>query len=525
MKFQIATITVRSITLELLNDEIYESPWEYTYYINGKKCLSSKKNVVSIFGLEPNTEYHLRVERDSSDFEETSFTTLKESVLFNVKKFGAKADGEHDDTEAIQAAIYACPPNGTVRLSKGTYLCAPLFLKSNITLWLDKGATLLGLSDRDKYPILPGMVSGTDEESEFPIGTWEGNPLDSFASLITAINVENVHIIGEGTIDGNAENSDWWINTKLRRGAWRPNTIFLAGCKDICVQGITVRNSPSWTIHPYYSKKLGFYNLFINNPYDSPNTDGFNPESCEDVLLLGTKISVGDDCIAIKSGKYYMSKFHYCRTSNINIRNCKLERGHGSVTMGSEVSCGVENVKVSQCIFEETDRGIRLKTRRGRGETSVLDNLSFERIKMINVPMPMTMNMFYFCDPDGHTDYVQNQEKMPVDELTPVIGRIDARHLEIERAGACIVCAYGLPESPIKEINIKDLKAEFLPKEEQVPMVPIMMDNFPEMSAKSFFFKNVKNVSLKNVKVLGSVDKKPEYVNVEKVSEDDVEYM
>jgi len=525
MKFQIVAVTVRSITVELLNEEIYESQCEYNYYINGKKCLSSGKNVVSIFGLEPDTKYTLRVEKDSFDYEEKDFTTLKESALLDVCKFGAKADGINNDTPAIQAAIYACPANGTVYLAKGTYLCTPLFLKSDINLWIDKGAVILGNTDRNLYPVLPGMTIGTDEESEYPIGTWEGNPLDAFASLITAIDVENVHIIGEGTVDGNAENSDWWVNVKVKRIAWRPNTIFLARCKDICVQGITVQNSPSWTIHPYYSKGLSFYNLLIQNPSDSPNTDGFDPESCEDVLLLGTKISVGDDCIAIKSGKYYMSRYHYCRTNNINIRNCRLERGHGSVTMGSEVSSGVENVTVSQCIFDETDRGIRIKTRRGRGDTSVLDNLNFERIKMKNVPMPMTVNMFYFCDPDGHCDYVQNQEPMPVDELTPAIGKITVRNVDIEGAGVCVACAYGLPERPISDIVIEDLKASFLPKAEQVPQVPLMMDNFPKLCGKSFMFKNVNNISLKNVEIVGSDDKEPEYINIENVDEHGVKYM
>jgi len=524
MKFQIVAITVRSVTLELLNDEIYESRCEYTYYINGEKRISSRKNVVTIFGLEPNTEYKLRVERDSLDFEETVFTTKEESVLLDVKEFGAKGDGETSDTEAIQAAVYACPENGTVFLPKGLYLCAPIFLKSDITFWIDKDAVLLGMTQRSDYPILPGMVRGTDETSEFPFGTWEGNPLDSYASLLTAIDVKNIYIIGEGTIDGNAQNADWWFDTRKKKGAWRPNTLFFARCEKVCVQGLTIQNSPSWTVHPYYCNKLGFYNLLIQNPYDSPNTDGFDPESCKDVLMLGTKISVGDDCIAIKSGKYYMSKFHFCRTEGINIRNCKLERGHGSVTIGSEVSCGVKGVNVSQCIFEKTDRGIRLKTRRGRGATSLLDELNFERIKMKDVPMPMTINMFYFCDPDGHSDYVQNQDERPCDDLTPRIGKISAKHVSIEGAQACSVCAYGLPESQIDSVILQDVKAEFLPKEEITPQVPIMMDNFSPMNAKSFFFKNVKKVVLKDIEIKGANDSRPECINVGEVVKDNVIY-
>ena len=175
-------------------------------------------------------------------------------------------------------------------------------------------------------------------------------------------------------------------------------------------------------------------NIRIFNPDDSPNTDGFDPESCTDVLLIGTEISVGDDCIAIKSGKYYMSRYHFRRTSGIEIRNCNLMRGHGSVTLGSEAASGVENVRVSKCIFDRTDRGVRIKTRRGRGERSVLDDLVIDNVVMDRVHMPLTVNMFYFCDPDGHSDYVQNQEARPVDEMT-VPGRGRVVRLRVRSSG------------------------------------------------------------------------------------------
>lgn len=523
MKFQIVATTVRSITVELINDEIYRTKQLCEYYLNGEKVLSSKDNVVSLFGLTPNTAYELTVDDGRQKVTE-HFTTKEESVLLNVKKFGATGDGSVFDTGAIQAAILACPPGGTVYLPKGTYLTTPLFLKSNMTLWLDREATLLGTTDRRLYPILPGMVRGTNEQDEYNFGSWEGNPLDSFASLITAIDAAHVDIIGEGTLDGNAQNGDWWDSTKKKRTAWRPNTVFFSRCSDMCLQGLQIQNSPCWTIHPYYSDHLKFLSLSVQNPYDSPNTDGFDPESCSDILMLGTRISVGDDCIAIKSGKYYMSRFHYRRTSNITIRNCKFERGHGSVTIGSEVACGVEHVKVSQCIFEETDRGIRLKTRRGRGETSYLNDLEFDHICMNKVHMPMTVNMFYFCDPDGHSDYVQNQDFHPVDELTPKIGRIRVSNVAVEGADASLICAYGLPEMPIECIEVDHVTASFLPEAERTAQVPIMMDDFPEMSGKSFYFHNVNSVIMKDVKVTGSSDTTPELIAVQHPELDQVIY-
>ena len=102
---------------------------------------------------------------------------------------------------------------------------------------------------------------------------------------------------------------------------------------------------------------------------------------------------------------------------------------HGSVTVGSEISGGVTGVKVEQCLFDSTDRGVRVKTRRGRGQRSLLDDITFDRIVMKNVHMPITLNMFYFCDPDGHTDFVQNTSPMTVNEMTPRIGSIRIKNM------------------------------------------------------------------------------------------------
>ncbi len=518
MDFKVVEVFNRSVTIELDTDSIFCQDHQYDVFIDGEKKLTTDRNVVSLAGLLPDREYHIGVSKIAGDTEiacEKSFTTGHESVLLNVKAFGAKADGKTLDTAAIQAAICSCPKDGTVYLPKGVYYSTPLFLKSDMTLWLDEGAVLLGDTDREHYPLLPGMTRTTDEKGEYNLSSWEGNPLTSFASLITAIDASNLDIIGPGVIDGNAQNSDWWVNAKVKRIAWRPNAMYLARCKNVRVQNVTVQNSPCWTVHPYYSDDLSFLNLFIHNPSDSPNTDGLDPESCKDVKVLGCVISVGDDCMAIKSGKYYMSLKHHKVTDGVYIRNCKFERGHGSVTVGSEAAGGVKNVRVSQCIFEGTDRGLRIKTRRGRGERSILDDIVFENINMDGVLMPFTVNMFYFCDPDGHSDYVQNQAPAPVDEMTPVIGSIVGRNITCKGASASLLCAVGLPESPIGELVLENVNAEFLPESERVPVRPVMMDNFDEMSGRGIYAKNVRSLQLKNVTITGSVDNEPELIGVD----------
>ena len=485
MDFEIVGIFNRSVTIELQNDLPYQTTTCHTVYVNGQERLTSNKNVISFDGLLPDHEYEIAVADDISDAGSSNqicrktVRTKKESVLLNVKTFGAAGDGIQNDQTYLQAAIASCPANGTVYIPKGQYLTGPLFLKSHITIWLDQDAELLGLPDRKDYPILPGMTRCTDtEQGEYNLSSWEGNPLDSFASLITGIEVEDVDLIGPGILNGNAKEGDWWQDPKKRRIAWRPNILFFNHCKNIRVQNLTVCNSPCWAIHPYYSEQLAFMNLTIQNPYNSPNTDGFDPESCKDVLLLGTDISVGDDCVAIKSGKYYMAQFHYKRTEGIVIRNCHFERGHGSVTLGSEVACGVQDVTVTQCIFSKTDRGIRIKTRRGRGERSLIDRLLVSKVQMEDVHMPFTVNMFYFCDPDGHSPYVQNQELMPVDEMTPRIGTLIIQDVNCTGVDASFACIYGLPEMPVERIELKQITASYLPESERKPACPIMMDNF-----------------------------------------------
>ena len=533
MNFRIAAVMNRSVVLEMENEAIFEMDREVEISVvptgqsatagnhRSKACpvrpirRKDRRNVLTIDGLLPDSTYAVSVTDGNGTTVTQEISTKPESVLLNVRKFGAAGDGSHDDTAAIQAAIMACPPQGTVFVPAGTYRCTPLFLKSEMTLWLEEGAAILGETDRSRYPVLPGMTRATNEEEEYNLASWEGNPLDCFASLITAISVHDVDIIGRGVIDGNAAASDWWKNPRTKRTAWRPRTVFLAYSEHIRMCGVQIQNSPSWTVHPYYSNHLGFYNLTITNPPDSPNTDGLDPESCKHVEILGTVISVGDDCMAIKSGKIYMSRVHLCPTTDIAVRNCHLKSGHGSVTIGSEIAGGVTDIRVSQCIFDGTDRGLRIKTRRGRGNTSVLNNICFEKIRMQDVLMPFTLNMFYFCDPDGHTDYVQSRQMQPVDEMTPSIGRIAAKDITCTGVHASLLCAMGLPESPIEEVCLERVTAEYAPPESRKAERPVMMDNFDPVCGSSIIAHGVRQLIVRDVTVRGADVAEPETDGVE----------
>lgn len=482
--------------------------------LNGKALKSSNQTINCIFGLKPDTHYTLEIIQNSETAVIT-FHTDFELYTLNVMDFGAVGDGIHDDTAGIQAALCCCPKQSRVLIQKGIYRVTSLFLKSDITLELERGAILLAEIDRDKYPVLPGLIESWDEEAEYNLGSWEGNPLKMFAATITGIGVSNINICGEGEICGNAVNSDWWVNEKVMRGAYRPRLLFLNKCSQVYVIGLRFSQSPSWAIHPYFSEHLNFLGLMVENTKDSPNTDGINPESCKNVDIVGTRLSLGDDCIAVKSGKIYMGSRYKVSSENITVRQCLMENGHGAITIGSEMAAGVQNVVVSECVFRDTDRGLRVKTRRGRGKDAVLDNIVIENIFMDGVKIPFAVNSFYFCDPDGKTDYVQNRGELPADERTPVIKHIVLKDIDVVNCHAQAAFFMGLPESKIEEIEMQNIRIRF--SVNPVPYMPEMLCGVSEAKAAGIYACNIKRLVLGNLTIVGQLGEPVILENVDEV--------
>ena len=500
MELKLLMKTAREAVIEICDGEKFEAKSEYTVRVNGNTYANTKRTVISIYGLEPNSDVTVTVIRGPKT-KELHFHTDIETVSLNVKDFGAKGDGISNDTAFIQAAIFSCPRDGRVVVPEGTYKIYPLFLRNHMTLEISKGAVLSAYTDRENFPILPGNVPSNDEKGEYFLGTWEGDPAPMFAGIITGVKAKNVNIVGEGTIDGNASTDNWWFEPKKIKIATRPRMLFLNQCHDINVQGITIKNSPSWNIHPYFSKNLGFYDLKIISPKVSPNTDGLNPESCKNVDIVGVYFSVGDDCIAIKSGKIYMGAKYKTPSKGLKIRKCRMQDGHGAIVIGSENAGGVKELLVEDCEFLRTDRGLRIKTRRGRGRDAVVDDVTFNRIDMDNVMTPVVINEFYFCDSDGHSDYVQTKEALPVDERTPVMGRFLFKDIKATNCHVAASYIYGLPEEKVKWVRFENVDISFA--ENPTPGVPAMMDGVSEMTKCGLFAKNICELELDNVTITG----------------------
>lgn len=431
------------------------------------------------------------------------FTTDYEFVTLNVRDFGAKGDGVNNDTSFIQAAIMACPKDSRVLIPEGVYKVTSLFLKDDVKIELEKGAVLEAYTDRTMFPIFPEAVQSYDEEKEYILGTWEGNPLPMFSAIITGVNVKNAVLYGEGILDGKAgkEEGNWWNNPKVMNIAFRPRMIFLNQCENIVVQGITVQNSPSWNIHPFFSNHLRFLDLSVLNPKDSPNTDGLDPESCRDLEIAGVYFSLGDDCIAVKSGKIYMGAKYRTPSEDITIRQCCMRDGHGSVTIGSEMAGGVKNLIVKDCLFLHTDRGLRIKTRRGRGKDAIIEGVLFDNIHMDHVMTPFVANSFYFCDPDGHTEYVRTKEALPVDDRTPDIRSLAFRNIQADNCHVAAAFFYGLPEQKIGRVEMSNVRVNYAA--ETQTGVPAMMEGVEPMTRSGLFAANIKTLVLHNVEIQG----------------------
>lgn len=333
MLYRILKNTAFGFVFELVNDGSYFAPSSYEIYLNGKLHGASDKNVVAVFSLRGDTDYHVLLKGLGEDIN-FSLRTRKPSYVVDVKNYNAKGDGVACDTSAINAAIYSAAAGATVRIPPGIYIVDQVFLKSGVDIYIEKGAILKQTPDRNKLAVLKGLEKSYDHSEKYVNVSWEGHHLDSYCSLIYGKNVENVHIYGEGIIDGSGKESGFLESPEVRDVAFRPGNVLISESNNISITGITSRNSASWNVNSFYSAGMVFIAMDIQSAETSPNSDGLNPESCCDVLIAGCRVSVGDDCIAIKAGEHCMSTAHYRPSKNISVRNCYIEKGRCGVVSG-----------------------------------------------------------------------------------------------------------------------------------------------------------------------------------------------
>ncbi|WP_102191500.1 glycoside hydrolase family 28 protein [Microbacterium aurantiacum] len=388
-------------------------------------------------------------------------------------------------TRTLQDAIdrAADSGGGRVTIAPGVHETGALRLRSRVELHLEAGAVLRFVADPALYP---------------PVGArWEGAATTVHSPCIYARDETDIAITGRGVIDGGGA---WWWDA-FRGGTLslpRPTLIGLHGCRRVEVSGVTLRDSPAWTVHPLLCDDVRITGIRILNPPDSPNTDGIDPESCRNVRISDCHIDVGDDCIAIKAGSEHSADRVPCE--NIAITNCTMIHGHGGVVIGSEMSGGVRGVVISNCVFQDTDRGIRIKSRRGRGGT--VSDIRVTNIVMDRVMCPLVINPFYFCGPEGKLPIVSDRRPQPVGDGTPRFRGIHLSHITATNVQACAAFVSGLPEAPLDDLTLDDVVVSFAP--DAAPAVPAMADGVPAMAAAGVHAQFVEGLRLSGLRIVGA---------------------
>mgnify|MGYP002585737556 CR=1 FL=1 len=324
------------------------------------------------------------------------------------------------NADAINRAINYISEKGggTVVIPEGIWFTAPIEIKSDVELRIEKNAILKFSKDIDQYPLI--------------ITNYEGQECIRAKSPITAENAINIGITGGGVIDGSGDlwrpvkqfkltdrqwealmkKSQYTIDTK-EGGIWmptessfkgnehniqldaenalekaseyydfyRPVMVSLRHCKRILLDGVTFMNSPAWNIHPFFCKNLTVRNVTVSNPYYAQNGDGIDVESCKKVHIHNCTFETGDDAICLKSGKNAVARQIEGPCEDVYIHDCLVNKGHGGFVIGSEMSRGIKNVLVENCTFLGTDVGVRIKSALGRG--GVIENINVKNIKLL----------------------------------------------------------------------------------------------------------------------------------------------
>jgi len=383
----IAPGTLRSDEVTLAWDKPADVGTTATFQVlrDGRVIGTTSKIHFTAKGLEPAHSYvfAVKVQGASGGASRSSnvlqIRTAPEEHVVSVEQFGARGDGVTMNTKAIQAAIDACPPNGVVLIPRGVFLSGALFLKSDMTLLVAEGSVLKGSSSPSDY-------------EPFFLNRFEGWELRTYASLLNAgrmdhagpPNVRNLSIRGPGRISGGGA---VLAKAMIQAGGDRSRgrLFCLMNCASVEIQGLILEESPSWTLHYIYCEDLSCHDLTINSSVR--NGDGIDPDSSRNSYIFNCSFSNDDDCIAIKSGKNPEGNVINRPTENVRIFDCAFIKGHG-ISIGSEMSGGVRNVLVQDCIAGDLLNGLQIKGTKDRGnvvEGVVVRDCELRKISILTV--------------------------------------------------------------------------------------------------------------------------------------------
>jgi polygalacturonase len=491
MNVSAPSLGITSSTVVLLWDDTYIPDYTnmdvqlptrmYHIYRDGIKIGSTKQRSYPVKGLASSSTYSLAVQLSegpvnmSGADNSIQITTKKAGKVFNVRKYGAKGDGQKLDTKSIQKAINACTKGGVVLIPAGTYLVDHIELKSEMSLELEKGARLnfLGYNEGGNYPVSKAALPGPDGIIDY-----------ASKYLITAYKVHDVTITGEGTINWNGET--WW---PYFRTANRPLGIGFIQSSNILVQGVTFLDSPNWNNHLLYSDSALYSDVkfFLVSKVPPHNSDGIDADASRHILVVGCLFGNQDDCFAVKSGNALVEGNKRRRsTEYITVRDCVFNgnAAPGSqplgIAIGSEVSGGARHIVIQNCEFIDVASIIDIKTNRKRPyslvEDVLVENISYTNTKFPERPYnraPIAIDMFYYGK------YARPDSIASLNQTTPLFRNIHLKNIRIENPMGKFVYLRGMPEQPIKNLTF---------------------ENIAGSSKQGFYGKNVDGIDLINVK-------------------------
>lgn len=406
------------------------------------------------------------------------FEELKNSIIvptfpdktFNVRDFGAIADGTTDNTKAFADAINKCNAEGggMVIVPAGKYFTGAIHLKSNVNFHLEKGSELLFSTDTKAY--LPVVHT-----------SFEGNELMNYSPLIYAYKQQNVAVTGKGILNGQANNENWWpwcgakqygykegmpkhmdAHNKDRLMAmadsrvpveerifgeghqFRPLFFQTVMCENVLLEGVTFINAPFWVIHPFKSQHVTVDGVTVKS--HGPNNDGCDPEYSSYVRIANCHFDTGDDCIAIKSGRNEDGRRVNIPSENILVEDCTMIDGHGGVVIGSEISAGVRNVYVRNCEMNspELDRAIRIKTNTTRGgfvENVYVKDITVGQVK--EAVLKINTRYGVYGEPEGPN--------------IPEIKNVVLENVKVKNGGKYAILIDGRAENPVSGVVFKNV--------------------------------------------------------------------
>jgi polygalacturonase len=363
--------------------------------------------------------------------------------VYNITTFGAVGDGKTKNTKAIQAAIDQCNADGggMVLAANGDYLTGALHMKSNVNLHIEANAVVRFSTDPKDY--LPLVRT-----------RWEGDDCYNYSPLIYADGQTNFAITGKGILNGQGSNENWWPwkglpdkgyvkgtpsqldpncrpllkkyndtqmpveKRQMGEGFYlRPQFINFIHCKNVMLEDFLIINSPFWVLHPLLSENVIVRNVTVNS--EGPNNDGCDPESCKNVLIENCTFNTGDDCIALKSGRDFDGRRANTPIENVLIRNCHMRKGHGGVSMGSEIAAGCKNIFVENCEMSspELDRAILIKTNNSRG--GVTDGIYVRNVTVGEVrDAILSINCSYHINTEGQGKFTPEIKNVYMENVT-----------------------------------------------------------------------------------------------------------